>query len=143
MLPRPLIEGIFTGLIQNKIFNYSFEYFVGQNWKFFYQLWLNQAPLLILCLCNWGGVYGRRSPRVKEVEGFKLQVINNSNIVVCVYHKPFQESYLVSQESYLVGDVQLCIILYVNIRVGKCHGYDGYIRVKKLASWGKKVGRLK
>ena len=83
--------------------------------EFFYQLWLNQAPLLILCLCNWGGVYGRRSPRVKEVEGFKLQVINNSNIVVCVYHKPFQESYLVSQESYLVGDVQSCIILYVNI----------------------------
>ena len=28
-------------------------------------------------------------------------------------------------------------------RVGKCHGYDGYIRVKKLASWGKKFGRLK
>ena len=48
-----------------------------------------------------------------------------------------------SQESYLVGDVQLCIILYVNIRVGKCHGYDGYIRVKKLASWGKKFGRPK
>ena len=115
MLPRPLVEGIFIGLIQNKIFNYSFKYFVGQNWNFFYQLWLNQAPLLILCLCNWGGVYGRRSPRVKEVEGFKLQVINNSNIVVCVYHKPFQESYLVSQESYLVGDVQSCIILYVNI----------------------------
>ena len=35
MLPRPLVEGIFTGLIQNKIFNYSFEYFVGQNWNFF------------------------------------------------------------------------------------------------------------
>ena len=33
MLPRPLVEGIFTGLIQNKIFNYSFKYFVGQNWK--------------------------------------------------------------------------------------------------------------
>ena len=28
-------------------------------------------------------------------------------------------------------------------RVGKCHGYDGYIRVKKLASWGKKFGRLR
>ena len=28
-------------------------------------------------------------------------------------------------------------------RVGKCHGYDGYIRVKKLASWGKKFGRPK
>ena len=25
-------------------------------------------------------------------------------------------------------------------RVAKCHGYDGYIRVKKLASWGKKFG---
>ena len=29
------------------------------------------------------------------------------------------------------------------IRDGKCHGYDGYIRVKKLASWGKKFGRPK
>ena len=28
-------------------------------------------------------------------------------------------------------------------RFGKCHGYDGYIRVKKLASWGKKFGRPK
>ena len=28
-------------------------------------------------------------------------------------------------------------------RVGKCHGYDGYIRVKKLGSWGKKFGRPK
>ena len=28
-------------------------------------------------------------------------------------------------------------------RVGKCHGYDGYIPVKKLASWGKKFGRPK
>ena len=28
-------------------------------------------------------------------------------------------------------------------RVGKCHGYDGYIRVKKLPSWGKKFGRPK
>ena len=28
-------------------------------------------------------------------------------------------------------------------RVGKCHGYGGYIRVKILASWGKKFGRLK
>ena len=28
-------------------------------------------------------------------------------------------------------------------RVGKCHGYDGYIRVKRLASWGKKFGRPK
>ena len=28
-------------------------------------------------------------------------------------------------------------------RAGKCHGSDGYIRVKKLASWGKKFGRLK
>ena len=31
----------------------------------------------------------------------------------------------------------------VMVRVGKCHGYDGYIRVKKLASWGKKFGRPK
>ena len=28
-------------------------------------------------------------------------------------------------------------------RVGKCHGYDGYIRVKKLASSGKKFGKTK
>ena len=49
------------------------------------------------------------------MEGFKLQVINNSNIVVCVYHKPFQESYLVSQESYLVWDVLSCMILYLNV----------------------------
>ena len=28
-------------------------------------------------------------------------------------------------------------------RVGKCHGYDGYIRVKKLATWGKKFERPK
>ena len=26
-------------------------------------------------------------------------------------------------------------------RVGKCHGYGGYIRVKKLEGWGKKFGR--
>ena len=29
------------------------------------------------------------------------------------------------------------------IRVAKCHGYDGYIRVKELGSWGKKFGRPK
>ena len=26
------------------------------------------------------------------------------------------------------------------IRVAKCHGYDGYIRVKLLAGWGKTLG---
>ena len=26
-------------------------------------------------------------------------------------------------------------------RVAKCHGYGGYIRVKKLEGWGKKSGR--
>ena len=26
-------------------------------------------------------------------------------------------------------------------RVAKCHGYDGFIRVKKLASWSKKFGK--
>ena len=31
----------------------------------------------------------------------------------------------------------------VKVRDGKCHGYDGYIRVKKLGSWGKKFGRPK
>ena len=28
-------------------------------------------------------------------------------------------------------------------RDGKCHGYDGYIRVKKLSSMGKNLGRTK
>ena len=28
----------------------------------------------------------------------------------------------------------------VRPRVAKCHGYDGYIRVKLLASWGKSLG---
>ena len=27
-------------------------------------------------------------------------------------------------------------------RVAKCHGYDGYICVKKLEGWGKKSGRI-
>ena len=27
-------------------------------------------------------------------------------------------------------------------RVAKCHGYGGYIRVKKLEGWGKKFGRI-
>ena len=27
-------------------------------------------------------------------------------------------------------------------RVAKCHGYGGYIRVKKLECWGKKSGRI-
>ena len=27
-------------------------------------------------------------------------------------------------------------------RVAKCHGYGGYIRVKKLGGWGKKFGRI-
>ena len=26
-------------------------------------------------------------------------------------------------------------------RVAKCHGYDGYIRVKILAGWGKSLGK--
>ena len=34
---------------------------------------------------------------------------------LCNIKKPFQESYLVSQESYLVWDVLLCMILYLNI----------------------------
>ena len=49
------------------------------------------------------------------MEGLNHQVINISNIVICAYHKTFQESYLVSQESYLVWDVLLCMILYLNI----------------------------
>ena len=55
---------------------------------------------------------------MKEVGGFNNQVINNSNIVICAYHKSFQENYLVlggAQESYLVWDVQSCIVLYLNI----------------------------
>ena len=31
---------------------------------------------------------------------------------------------------------------YAQGRVAKCHGYSGYIRVKKLESWGKKSGRI-
>ena len=27
-------------------------------------------------------------------------------------------------------------------RVAKCHGYGGYIRVRKLEGWGKKSGRI-
>ena len=27
-------------------------------------------------------------------------------------------------------------------RVAKCHGYGGYIRLKKLEGWGKKSGRI-
>ena len=39
---------------------------------------------------------------------------------------------------------QNCLPLALNFgRVGKCHGYDGYIRVKKLASLGKKFGTPK
>ena len=57
MLPRPLVEGIFIGLIQNKIFNYSFKYFVGQNWNFLSTLaksgtTLNPLPLQ-LGRCIW------------------------------------------------------------------------------------------
>ena len=36
-----------------------------------------------------------------------------------------------------------CLFVFNKNRVGKCQGYDGYIRVKKLASWGKKFGRPK
>ena len=49
------------------------------------------------------------------MEGLNHQVINISNIVVCAYQETFQESYLVSQESYLVWDVLSCMILYLNI----------------------------
>ena len=30
---------------------------------------------------------------------------------------------------------------HVDDRVAKCHGYGGYIRVKKLEGWGKNSGR--
>ena len=33
--------------------------------------------------------------------------------------------------------------LMLKIRVAKCHGYDGYIRVKILAEWGKSLGDMK
>ena len=36
--------------------------------------------------------------------------------------------------------VVVVIVMVVVIRVAKCHGYDGYIRVKILASWGKSLG---
>ena len=35
----------------------------------------------------------------------------------------------------------LCSGHHCIIRVAKCHGYDGYIRVKIFAGWGKKSGR--
>ena len=40
-------------------------------------------------------------------------------------------------------EIQVYFLQKVGGRVGKCHGYDGYIRVKKLGSWGKKFGRPK
>jgi len=30
--------------------------------------------------------------------------------------------------------------MLIDCRVAKCHGYDGYIRVKILAGWGKSLG---
>ena len=34
----------------------------------------------------------------------------------------------------------LSIVIRNLSRVAKCHGYDGYIRIKILASWGKSLG---
>ena len=31
------------------------------------------------------------------------------------------------------------IVIHTYYRVAKCHGYDGYIRVKILAGWGKSL----
>ena len=37
--------------------------------------------------------------------------------------------------------VFLSLYSFMTYRVAKCHGYDGYIRVKIFAGWGKKSGR--
>ena len=34
------------------------------------------------------------------------------------------------------------VLSVTTTRVAKCHGYGGYIRVKKLEGWGKKSGRI-
>ena len=41
----------------------------------------------------------------------------------------------------VIGSSFFCVSVYSI--VGKCHGFDRYIRVKKLASLGKKLGRTK
>ena len=49
----------------------------------------------------------------------------------------------------ITNNQENCNLLYkswsmlIKHRVAKCHGYDGYTRVKKLASWGKNIGRVK
>ena len=64
-----------------------------------------------------------------------------------VEHLIYTFSSLVSVEAHrillLENQVLQCQLNLIHSRVGKCHGYDGYIRVKKLANWGKKFGRPK
>ena len=33
-------------------------------------------------------------------------------------------------------------LAHISNRVAKCHGYGGYIRVKRLEGWGKESGRI-
>ena len=41
----------------------------------------------------------------------------------------------------LNGPMVLCVEQEGTLRVAKCHGYDGYIRVKILAGWDKSLGK--
>ena len=49
-------------------------------------------------------------------------------------------------EMYLLPKVLVTIFFIFNLvpshRVAKCHGYGGYIHVKKLESWGKNSGKI-
>ena len=47
-------------------------------------------------------------------------------------------TFLVERDIY---DNKSWCIIPVRGRVAKCHGYDGYIRVKIFAGWGKKSGK--
>ena len=49
---------------------------------------------------------------------------------------------LPSEEKFTVQLASVAIRKLVSNRVAKCHGYGGYIRVKKLEVWGKKFERI-
>ena len=42
----------------------------------------------------------------------------------------------------LIGSYTARRLVYIIPRVAKCHGYDGYIRVKIFRGWGKKSKRI-
>ena len=43
---------------------------------------------------------------------------------------------------YIIGYAGIITLSDIIGRVVKCHGYGGYIRVKKLEGWGKNSGRI-